>query len=403
METHIILIVASILLSGACIGPLIVRLSNPFFKGLGWLGCAFGAGALGTTAFALPANGAGGSFVLIADTLILLAFVLLHVCFLDLCKGESRLPRLGIALLVLQALAYFVFRHFHDVQQLSAVVLGVAVAVQVCQSAVLLKKTNKEGMDAPVWYSIVLLVGFAAYNVFRSMVILALGKTLSPQMPSPLETTTALVFLGTALGLGFGAFWMISAQIRLKLEHLASIDPLTGIYNRRSFIALCEQQLLRTSRSGEVFSLIMFDLDHFKTINDRHGHRVGDAVLCAVVEKLRNSVRNIDIVARWGGEEFVALLPKADSGAALLVARRLRHHVEAISIASPQIVNKYARGSGHEEAITITLSIGVATYYGRPTATIHDLLHQCDAAMYQAKADGRDRIVCTNSQLALSH
>lgn len=218
-------------------------------------------------------------------------------------------------------------------------------------------------------------------------------------MSSPLQATAAIVFLGAGIGLGFGVFWMEGHQIRLKLEHLASIDPLTGIYNRRAFIALCEQELLRTSRSGEVFSLIMFDLDHFKEINDRHGHRVGDAVLCAVVEKLRNSVRNIDIVGRWGGEEFVALLPKADADAALTVANRLRHHVDSISMVSPRML-----GIEGENAITITLSIGVATYFGHdPTITIHDLLHECDAAVYRAKAEGRNRIVLIDTQLALSH
>ena len=110
-------------------------------------------------------------------------------------------------------------------------------------------------------------------------------------------------------------------------------------------------------------------------------------------------MRNIDIVARWGGEEFVALLPKADAEAALVVARRLRQHVGSISMASPRL--QEIEG---ENAIKITLSIGMATYAGRhPMVTIHDLLHRCDAAMYQAKADGRDRIVSIDAQLALSH
>ena len=95
----------------------------------------------------------------------------------------------------------------------------------------------------------------------------------------------------------------------------------------------------------------------------------------------------------------MALLPKADSDAALIVARRLRHHVDSIAMANPKM-----REIEGESAITITLSIGVATYFGHdPTITIHDLLHQCDSAMYQAKADGRNRIVAVDSQLALSH
>ncbi len=399
METHSILIVGSILLSGGCVGLLTVRLTNPFFRGLGWLGATFAAAALAATAFAVDIEWTVGSLLLIAETLILLAFVFLHVCFLELNDSESQIPRLGIGLLIAQMLGYFFYRHLHDVRQLSAMTLGLLVAVQACQSAMLLKKTNKKGMDAPVWYNVTLLIAFAVFNLFRSAIVFLFGMPRNPQLSSPLEEAAAIVFLGAGIGLGFGVFWMEGHQIRLNLETLASIDHLTGIYNRRSFIALCEQELLRSSRTEEIFSLIMFDLDHFKKINDRYGHRVGDTVLCAVVEKLRNSVRNIDIVARWGGEEFVALLPKADAEAALAVARRLRQHVDSISMTSPRL--QEIEG---ENAIRITLSIGMATYAGHhPAVTIYDLLHQCDAAMYQAKADGRDRIVSIDAQLALSH
>ena len=397
METHIILVVGSILLSGGCIGLLIVRFTNPFFQGVGWLGASFACGALAAAVFAVVVDQGNGFFLLLADALILLAFVFLHVCFLELSGRESIIPRLGIALLIAQALSYFFYLHAHELRQLSVVTLGLLVAVQVGESALLLKKTNQKGMDAPVWFNIALLLGFAVFNLVRSAMVLVVGTPTNPQLPNPLEATAAVVFLGAAIGLGFGVFWMEGHQIRLKLEHLASIDPLTGIYNRRSFIALCEKELLRTSRSGEIFSLIMFDLDHFKAINDRHGHRFGDVVLCEVVEKLRNSVRNIDIVGRWGGEEFVVLLPNADAEAALIVAHRLRYHVDSISMASPR-----ARGMEGENRITVTLSTGVATYFGHdPTITIHDLLHECDSAMYQAKAEGRDRIVSVNAPLVL--
>ncbi len=394
METNVILFVGAILLAGGCIGLLIVRLTSPFFQGVGWLGASFACGALAAVVFA---DRGYGFFLLLADALILLAFVFLHVCFLELSGRESVVPRLGIALLIAQALSYFFYLHAHELRQLSVVTIGLLVAVQAGESALLLKKTNQKGMDAPVWFNIALLLGFAVFNLVRSAIVLVVGTPTDPQLPNPLEVSAAVVFLGAGIGLGFGVFWMEGHQIRLKLEQLASIDPLTGIYNRRSFIALCEQELLRTSRSGEVFSLIMFDLDHFKAINDRHGHRFGDSVLCEVVDKLRNSVRNIDIVGRWGGEEFVALLPKADTEAALIVARRLQYHVDSISMVSPR-----AHGINGENRVTVTLSIGIATYFGHdPSITIHDLLHQCDSAMYQAKAEGRDRIVSVNPQLEL--
>lgn len=399
METHIILVVTSILLSGGCIGLMIVRLTNPFFQGVGWLGASFASGALGASVYMLPVGRMEGFATLVANTLVLLAFVLMHVSFLELSALDLHLPRLGTTLLLLQVLIYLVFRNSHSSVQLTLAVFGTSVALQAGESALLLKDANRKRMDAPVWFNIALLFGFAAFNLVRSAIVLIVGTPANLQLPNPLQATAAVVFLGAGIGLGFGVFWMEGHQIRLKLEHLASIDPLTGIHNRRSFIALCEQELLKTSRSGEVFSLIMFDLDHFKKINDRYGHRVGDQVLCAVVEKLRNSVRNIDIVGRWGGEEFVALLPRADAEAALIVAHRLQYHVDSISMTSPR-----AHGVPGENRISVTLSIGVTTYNGHdPTITIQDLLHQCDSAMYQAKGEGRDRIVAVDAQLMLVH
>ncbi len=399
METHIILVVASILLSGGCIGLAIVRLTNPFFKGAGWLGAAFASGALGAAIFTLRLGSMGNFASLCAYGLILLAFVLLYVCFVELAALELHVPRLGTALLLLQVLVYLVFRHFHGLAQITAMIFSMSVALQACENALLLMRTNPKGMDPPVWFTITILLSFAAFNIARGAIVLLRGFHASPQSPNPLEATAALVFLGAAIGLGFGVFWMEGHQMRLELEKLANIDPLTGIHNRRSFIALCEQEMLKTPRTGDIFSLIMFDIDHFKQINDRYGHRTGDTVLCAVVEKLRNSVRNIDVVGRWGGEEFVALLPKADAEAAMIVADRLRYHIDSIAVPNPRPRDARAR---HD--IAITVSIGVTTYFGHdPTITIQDLLHQCDCAMYQAKAEGRDRIVALDTQLMLVH
>ncbi len=397
METRAILIVGSILLCCGCLGLLIVRFTNPFFKGLGWLGGAFAAGALGAALIALRAIVSGDFLIIVADTLILLAYVFLHAGILELTENRSHVPKLGIALLVIQGAAYLVFEHLHEADRLCIITLGFLVAIQALQTAALLKRKVSAGMGAPIWFSFTLLVCFAAFNLFRSVLLIALGTPKQPQLANPLEVGSAIVFLGVGLGLGFGVFWITSGQIRLKLEQLANIDPLTGIYNRRPFIEICEQELFKSGSTGEAFSLIMFDLDHFKQINDRHGHAAGDEVLCAVVEKLRNSVRNIDTVGRWGGEEFVALLPRADSNAALIVAQRLRYHVESITIATRQ------RGEiDGKKAITVTISIGVATYAGQNgTVDINDLLHQCDTAMYQAKAEGRNRIVSIDAQYVL--
>jgi len=397
MEINAILIISSALFFCGCIGLVTVRLTNPFLKGLGWLGAAFAAGSLGAAFFAAGPDALPGLSVIVPNTLILLAYVFFHVCILELTDSGSLTPKLGIFLLAAQVAAYGVFLSFHNAEQLCLITLGLVVAAQAIQSAALLKKSAREGMRAPTAFSIILLVAFAAYNIFRSAVVIILGAPPNPLTPNPLEVSSAFIFLGIGLGLGFGVFWMASENIRLALEGRANTDPLTGICNRRSFISMCEKELSRTVKTGEQLSVIMFDLDHFKNINDRHGHGVGDKVLCATVEKLRNSVRNIDIVGRWGGEEFVALLPNADSKATLIVAERLRRNIESLSISD------FLPGNTAVETainLAITVSIGVAIYPGSGN-TMDELLHQCDSAMYRAKAEGRNRIVATDLQLAL--
>jgi diguanylate cyclase (GGDEF)-like protein len=385
METRVILVVGSILLCCGCVGLVIVRLTNPFLKGLGWVGGSFGAGALGAAILVLRAGTFADSSRLAAYTLILLAYVLLHVCILELTEIQSLQPTLGIALIAVQAAGYPVFRYLHSVTQLCIVTFGIVVAVQALQTVALLKKATRTGIRAPAWLCIALLVGFAAFNLFRSTAVLLLGIPKDLLAPHPFEVASAIVFLGTGLGIGFAVFWMTSTQIRLTLEDLANTDALTGIYNRRFFLSECDKELSRSSRTGETFSMIMLDADHFKKINDQDGHDMGDAVLCALVEKLRHAVRNIDTLARWGGEEFVALLPGASARAALLVAERLRRNVESLSVSGSQMSSSLGK------TIPVTISLGVTTYLG-PSDTVDDLLSRCDQALYQAKAEGRNRV-----------
>ena len=390
METRIILIVGSILLSCGCIALLIARLSNPILKGLGWLGASFAAGAAGAAILAFGPDSAQDWYTLAADTLILLAFVFVNICILQLIEDSVRLPRFCCILLFLQFVAFGIFHHFHQVHPFSVITLGILVSASALQTAAHLKKSIRPGIRAAGWFTIFILVTFAAFNIFRSVAIFITRSSLDPQGPNPYQIVSVIVFLSTGLGLGFAIFWMASSQIRVLLEQMANTDPLTGILNRRSFLTWCDREILRSTRTGEPFSLLMLDIDHFKQINDRYGHPTGAAVLQALVEKLRDSVRNVDIVARWGGEEFVALLPGADSKAAIIVAQRLRGKVESLAVTKPPTRNQ--SGIRPPSTIGITISVGVATYLG-PTDSIEALFHRCDAALYKAKAEGRNRVV----------
>jgi diguanylate cyclase (GGDEF)-like protein len=158
-------------------------------------------------------------------------------------------------------------------------------------------------------------------------------------------------------------------------------DELTGLCNRRSFLDAAELELARWRRSPRPLSVVMFDADHFKAINDTHGHATGDAVLRRLAELFARTFRQIDVSARIGGEEFAVLLPSTDIHAAELVANRLRLAV----MEAPIMVDGVA--------IACTVSGGVATMDTEVTS-VADLLERADRALYAAKAAGRNRIVC---------
>jgi len=121
-------------------------------------------------------------------------------------------------------------------------------------------------------------------------------------------------------------------RMEKELYSLSITDPLTGIYNRRYFQEKLEEEIERVRRGGGVFSVVMFDIDHFKTINDQFGHQVGDTVLKTLVKIVKDRIRRIDILARWGGEEFVLLLPNTTLENAKGLAEELRRKIETLWI-----------------------------------------------------------------------
>lgn len=172
---------------------------------------------------------------------------------------------------------------------------------------------------------------------------------------------------------------------QLELRHLASIDGLTGALRRRTFIDMCDRELLLARRNKVSSSCLMIDADHFKVINDQHGHDVGDQVLEALVATLKAGLRATDIVGRLGGEEFGIFLPGTDLNGCVEVAERLRHMVESLTISTARVA--------------VTISIGAAQ--ASMGEDVLSLLHRADTALLKAKRMGRNRIVtdCPSNML----
>ena len=168
--------------------------------------------------------------------------------------------------------------------------------------------------------------------------------------------------------------------IAQELERLSQTDALTELANRRHFMSLAEQEVSRTARYGGTLSVLMLDVDHFKSVNDSYGHQVGDAVLRQLAGLCREALRDVDVVGRIGGEEFAVLLPQTGGAPALEAAERLRELIAASEIHLEQ-----------GRSLHFTVSIGGATLHGAG-ATVDTLLSQADSALYEAKRAGRNRV-----------
>jgi len=161
----------------------------------------------------------------------------------------------------------------------------------------------------------------------------------------------------------------------IQLQEIASVDALTGLLNRHSINHCIEEEMERANRYGGDISLLLIDLDHFKRINDIYGHAAGDGVLRTISAKLKNALRKLDSVARWGGEEFLVLLPGINTPEAVLVGEKLRREVENLV---------------HQEKEIVTISIGISTWF-KPES-METWFIRTDGALYQAKQGGRNQV-----------
>lgn len=169
-------------------------------------------------------------------------------------------------------------------------------------------------------------------------------------------------------------------QYQQHLEHQSQIDSLTGLFNRRAFEKKIHEEFERSKRYHNPLSVLIFDLDNFKSINDTYGHHGGDAALVKISETLREMTRQSDFSARFGGEEFVMILPETDQDNALLVANKIHGAVRSSSFGTTN------------RPFALTVSIGVSSSSTRAYSTWREMLDDADRAMYLAKNTGKDRV-----------
>ncbi|HKI57884.1 MAG TPA: GGDEF domain-containing protein [Trueperaceae bacterium] len=223
------------------------------------------------------------------------------------------------------------------------------------------------------------------------MLLLGVAESVTPMAPPAAVTLRWLAVLNGALVVGTLGFLAhvtheaVQAAERdlrramARLDELARTDPLTGLLNRRAMSEMLDVEAKRVDRNGRSFAVMVADLDDFKAINDAYGHPVGDHALRTIAQRLLGAVRAQDQVARWGGEEFLLLLPETDMPTALEVADRLRAAVADTAL------------KAGDTELHVTGTIGVAVY--RQGGSIHETVRAADRALYAGKSDGKDRVV----------
>ena len=209
--------------------------------------------------------------------------------------------------------------------------------------------------------------------------LISLGVDLFVQNPLPRQMLYLRIGLQLAMFIVVAAAASWIGRIYIKLKDLSTRDGLTGLFNHAHFKTHLAEELARVTRFDRPLSIIMLDLDHFKSINDTFGHSVGDKLLKELGDLLRTNLRAVDVPARYGGEEFAILLPETGSGLAIEVAERLRRVVEG-----HRFLSDHPKGP-----ITITLSGGAAAF-DRARSTPDLLLDAADRALYKAKGQGRN-------------
>ncbi len=382
-STIAILILGTALLTCGSGALLVVRLASSQLRGVGLLSAAFATGALGSGLLLTPAT-LPVLHILGADLNLLLAFVLLHVAVLRLVE-EREVPFWhGGLLLGVQALTDGFAMSGAVGIRARAISISFLIAIQSFTTALVLWRLARRQVRAPALFNSFLLLSFGLFNVARAIV-----QIVAPTLHT-LNRTMALaafsLYIAVAIGLAFGFFWMTTSMLMSELEHMASTDPLTRLYNRRVFLKWCEKELLRSQRSGMSFSVLMVDLDHFKRVNDNFGHQTGDEVLCAAVEQMQDSVRGIDVLCRWGGEEFAVLLPNAPREATRIVAERIRENIQKVTLSAARTPAQI------DQAFQLTVSIGAATYRDLDDG-LTAMIQRADQALYEAKNAGRNRVL----------
>jgi len=359
-------------------GLLLMSGSIPGLKGLRWFAWAYGAAGTGLLLAILHPSVLSNSWpLLLGRSLLLLGAVLMTQGIAEFVVPTASVLGWGSGLvLAFGALDAFSSRLGRG-NDLAVSLFGLAFGAQLLVSIFVLLGDHEPSERAPSRTIAWTLAGVAALSLSRA--VLAPLRGIGPDLLAndAFRFGGLVLYMVFSAGMAFGFVWLMTARLRNQLEQQARTDALTGVLNRRALDAEGQREMAASLRRNAPLAVLAIDIDHFKRLNDTHGHAAGDVALAAAARWLAHDLRSSDLLARFGGEEFIAVLPDRDAERGMLVAERLRSRLETLEVEHDR------------QRIRLTASFGVAVLEGENDAW-GQLLRRADHALYEAKRAGRN-------------
>ncbi len=358
-------------------------------KGAGRWAAACGGEALGWGLLGLRGVAPDVVSIVAGNTLVLLAAAMYYHALKEFYdEPPDRFAPYTLVAAAAAALSYFTFVSPDVTARVAVVALAGAPLTLLCARALLRGPGRRSPVGHAMGYGF-LACGPALLARLCYTLLAGAGSGAGPRSFSP-DAAQGAFYLGSyavlvLLSLGF--LLLCNERLTLEALGLAARDSLTGAYNRRAVEELMRKEASRRRRLDLPMAVLLVDLDHFKRINDTHGHAAGDAILKGFVATATGQLRAQDTLGRYGGEEFLIVMPDTTRESALAAAERLRESVAAVSLEV---------GTG---GVSVTASIGVAALDG-DDRDVDTLLRRADAALYDAKARGRNRAALAQHRLA---
>jgi len=355
----------------------LIQLSMPNIRGTRWVSLSFLAGS--ASVWLIVLRGSAPLFLteVLSGLFAMLVNVFVYWGFNDLLVIGRRSS--WILWLTVPAPIAIVawFTYAHDNNAARVLTYSLFTSIQYLLLAVLLLRNGTLQTRLPRNILAVIYLFWTAYRIAGIFNLGSHPMAIYQSLSTPITSILPVAHVFTALLTGNGFVWLAMTYLHGDLERQSNTDALTGLLNRRALETVANHEMMLARRKQLPLALVLLDLDHFKSINDDFGHEVGDSVLSLTAWCLRENLRNVDFIARLGGEEFVALLPDTSEEIACEVAERLRTH-----IADLRVPNLHLQ-------LSFSASFGVTTFTSLDP-TWEEMLRRGDRALYRAKHNGRN-------------